>query len=156
MKPKIPAVKVNSDECFLSVGQVIEDGEIIDPGKPHYVHKGEWVEILPVMTVKEVMQISKLQNAGDDAAGLGDNLTQLCVELSRRVIAWNWTDLMGEKLEQPYRRPDVLEQLSSEELMWLMTATGSQESSDERKKGSAQSEPTSLEEAPSQATLPSE
>jgi len=156
MKPKIPTVKVPSDECFLSIGQVIEDGVVTDPGTPHYVHKGEWVEILPVMTVKEVMQISKLQNAGDDAGGLGQNLSLLCIELSRRVIAWNWTGLMGEKLEQPYQRPDVLEGLSSEELMWLMTATGSQESPDERKKGSAQLEPTSLEEKPSQVSLPSE
>ena len=156
MKPKIPATKVPSDECFISIGQVIEDGEIVDPGKPHYVHQGEWVEILPVMTVKEVMQISKLQNAGEDGFRLGENLTALCGELARRVIRWNWTGLMGEKLEQPYGRPDVLEQLSSEELMWLMTATGTQESPDERKKGSAQSEPTSLAEASSQAPLQSE
>jgi len=156
MKPKIPTVKVPSDECFLSIGQVIEDGVVVDPGIPHYVHKGEWVEILPVMTVKEVMQISRLQNASEEGNNLGENLTQLCAELSRRVIAWNWTGLMGETLEQPYQRPDVLEGLSSEELMWLMTASGTQESSDERKKGSVKSEPTSLGKVPNQASLPSE
>ena len=95
MKPKIPAIRVKSDDCAINVGQVVEDGEIVKEGTPHYVHKGEWVEILPVITVKEVMQISKLQNAGDDASGLGENLTELCKELSRRVIKWNWTDLMG-------------------------------------------------------------
>lgn len=156
MKPKIPATKISSDECFISIGQIVEDGEIVTPGTPHYVHKGEWVEILPVMTVKEVMQISKLQNAGEDASGLGENLTALCVELSRRVIRWNWTGLMGEKLEQPYGRPDVLERLSSEELMWLMTASNAQETSAERKKGSAQSEPTFLAEAVNQPPSQSE
>ena len=147
MKPKIPAQKVLSDECSISVGQVIEDGEIVKEGTPHFVHKGEWVEILPVMTVKEVMQISRLQNAGADGSQLGENLTTLCKELSRRVISWNWTDLMGEPMEQPYNRPDVLEGLSSEELMWLMAATNGGESADARKKDSGESENTSLEMA---------
>jgi len=147
MKPKIPAQKVLSDDCSISVGQVVEDGEIVQQGVPHFVHKGEWVEILPVMTVKEVMQISRLQNAGTDGSQLGQNLTDLCKELARRVISWNWTDLMGEPMEQPYNRPDVLEGLSSEELMWLMGATGGGESADARKKDSAESENTSLEMA---------
>jgi len=145
MKPKIPAVRVKSDGCAINVGQVIEEGEIVDKGTPHHIHKGEWVEILPVITVKEVMQISKLQNAGDDAGGLGENLTELCKELSHRVIRWNWTNLMGEPMEQPYNRPDILEGLSSEELMWLMSATSAGESADARKKDSVRSEDTSSE-----------
>ena len=145
MKPKIPAIRVKSDECAINVGQVVEDGEIIDQGTPHYIHKGEWVEILPVITVREVMQISKLQNAGGDASGLGENLTELCKELCRRVIAWNWTDLMGEPIDQPYNRPDILESLSSEELMWLMTATSGGDSADARKKGLNESESISSE-----------
>ena len=147
MKPKIPAQKVLSDDCSISIGQVVEDGEIVQQGTPHFVHKGEWVEILPVMTVKEVMQISRLQNAGTDGTQLGENLTDLCKELARRVISWNWTDLMGEPMEQPYNRPDVLEGLSSEELMWLMGATGGGETADARKKDSDESENTSLEMA---------
>ena len=156
MRPKIPAVKVNSDECFISVGQVIEDGAIVDEGTPYYIHKGEWVEVLPVLTVREVMQINKLQNAASDANGLGENLSMLCKELAQRVIAWNWTDMMGETMEQPYKRPDVLEGLASEELMWLMSATSQQESPDERKKGSKSSANTSLEKESNQAMLPSE
>ena len=147
MKPKIPTVKINSDECAINVGQIIADGEVIEEGTPHHIHKGEWVEILPVMTVREVMQISRLQNSGTDSSELGANLTELCKELSRRVIAWNWTDLMGEPMEQPYNRPDVLEILSSEELLWLMSATNGSESADARKKDSKESENTSLEMA---------
>lgn len=147
MKPKIPTQKVLSDDCAINVGQVVEDGEILSAGTPHYVHQGEWVEILPVMTVKEVMQISKLQNAAGDSTQLGENLTALCHELARRVVSWNWTDLMGEEMDQPYNRPDVLEGLSSEELMWLMAATNGGESADARKKDSEQLENTSLEMA---------
>ena len=147
MKPKIPTVKVESDECAINIGQVIEDGEIVEPGTPHYVHEHEWVEIRPVITVREVMQISRLQNSAGDSSALGENLSDLCRQLSKRVIAWNWTDLMGEEMEQPYNRPDVLERLASEELMWLLSAASQQESADERKKDSEKSENTSLEMA---------
>jgi len=154
-KMKIPATKVLSDECFISTGQVIEDGEIIDAGIPYYVHQGEWVEVMPVLTVKEVMQLSRLQNGSNDPAALGDNLTMLCTELSHRLIAWNWTDLMGEPMEQPFNRPDVLESLSSDELMWLVSATSGSEAADARKKDSDKSGSISLETVDSQATLPS-
>ena len=155
MKPKIPATKVRSDECSINIGQVVEDGEITNPGTPYFVHQGEWVEILPVITVAEVMNISRLQNAASDTTSLDQNLSDLCKELSKRVIAWNWTDLMGEKMEQPYNRPDVLERLASEELMWLMSAASSQESADERKKDSNKAGDTSAETAPSPAASPS-
>ena len=147
MKPKLPTVKIPSDECSISIGQVIEDGEIVEPGKAHYIHKGEWVEIMPVLTVKEVMQLSRLQQGASDSTSLGENLSELCKELSRRIIKWNWTDLMGERLQQPYNRPDVLEGLSSDELLWLVNASSNQENDDDRKKDSEPSESTSSEMA---------
>ena len=156
MKPKIPASRIKSDECAINIGQVVEDGEVINAGVPHYIHQGEWVDILPVMTVKEVVNLSRLQVSGSDPGVLGQNFTELCRELSRRIIGWNWTDLMGNDLEQPYNRPDVLEQLSSDELLWLVSATTNQESPDERKKGSRQSANTSSAVTDSQVTLPSE
>jgi len=156
MKPKIPASRIKSDECAINIGQVVEDGEVINAGVPHYIHQGEWVDILPVMTVKEVVNLSRLQVSGSDPGVLGQNFTELCRELSRRIIGWNWTDLMGNDLEQPYDRPDVLEQLSSDELLWLVSATTNQESPDERKKGSRQSVNTSSAVTDSQVTLPSE
>ena len=150
MKPKIPTVKVPSDECAISIGQIIEDGEITEAGTPHYVHIGEWVEIMPVMAVKEVMQLSRLQRGSDDPSGLGESLSQLCKELSKRIIAWNWTDLVGQPMEQPYNRPDVLEELASDELLWLVNASGVQEGADARKKDSGNLANTSLVTAPSQ------
>ena len=118
MKPKgklkIPAMRVSSDECSITVGQVMEDGEITVPGVRHFVHVDEWVEMMPVLAVKEVVQLSRLQRGSDDAGALGENLSQLCQELSKRVLAWNWTGMMGEPLPQPYNRPDILEDLSAE------------------------------------------
>ena len=64
--------------------------------------------------------------------------------------------MMGEEMEQPYKRPDVLEGLASEELMWLMSAAAQQESPDERKKDSKSSVNISSEMEPSQAMLSSE
>ena len=154
-KMKIPAMKVLSDECVINIGQVIEDGEIINAGTPYYVHQGEWVEVMPVLTVKEVMQLSRLQNGSNNPEALGDNLTMLCVELSHRIMAWSWTDLMGEPLEQPFNRPEILEELSSEELMWLVNATNGGESANERKKDFSKSDDTSSEIKDSQPTLPS-
>ena len=95
------------------------------------------------------MQLSRLQRGSEDTGGLGESLSQLCRELSRRLIKWNWTDLMGEPMEQPYNRPDVIEELSSDELLWLVNAATGQEVAEARKKGSATSANTSLEMAPS-------
>ena len=97
MKSKIPTITVQSDECAINIGQVVEGGEITNPGTPYYVHIGEWVELLPVMTVSEVMQISRLQNATGDTGELGKNLSDLCKELSRHGTgrdSWarNWSN----------------------------------------------------------------
>ena len=150
MKPKIPTIKVISDDCAINIGQVIEDGEITNPGIPHYVHIGEWVEIMPVMAVKEVMQLSRLQRGSENPEGLGESLAELCKELSKRIIKWNWTDLVGDLIDQPYKRPEILEELSADELLWLVNAAGGQEVPETRKKGSDTSGNTSLATAPSQ------
>jgi hypothetical protein len=143
MKPKIPTQKIKSDDCAVNIGQVFEEGEVTNPGTPHYVHKGEWVEIIPVMTVKEVTELSNLQAATSTPGALGKSMTKLCEELSKRVIAWNWTDMMGENMDQPYKNPSVLEDLTSDELMWLINATSDRESIEDRKKDSAPLESTS-------------
>jgi hypothetical protein len=132
-----------ADDCSISIGQVIEDGEITDPGTPHYIHIGEWVEVMPVVAVREVMQLSRLQMGIEDRGSLGESLGQLCQELSKRLVAWNWTDLVGQAMEQPHNRPDVLEELSADELLWLVNAAAEKESAAARKKGSNGSERSS-------------
>ena len=133
-KLKIPAIKIRCDECAINVGQVVVDGEITDPGTAYYVHEGETVEMMPVITVREVMQLSRLQLAATETGSLGESLNELCQELSHRIIAWDWTDLSGEPLEQPFNRPDVMVGLSSDELLWLVNAASGQETAEDRKK----------------------
>ena len=145
MKPKskLPTIQIPSDDCIVSIGQVVEDGEIKDEGTPYYVHEGEWIEVIPVMTVREVLQLSKLQAGMSGDNNIGDNLGMLCVELSKRIMAWNWTDMMGEPLAQPYKNPEVLEEVTSEELLWLVSATSQTETPAARKKDSEPLETTS-------------
>ena len=148
MKPKantlkIPPRRVAADDCAINIGQVIQDGAITAPGTPHYIHVGEWVDVMPVLTVREVMHLSRLQRGADNADGLGESLSQLCQELARRLFAWNWTGLAGEELEQPHHRPDVLEGLSADELLWLVNATTDQETPAARGKDSEPSGNTS-------------
>ena len=145
MKPKLklPTIRIKSDECYISVGQVVEDGEIINEGTPYYVHEKEWIEVIPVMTVREVLHLSKLQSGMSNTSDIGENLTMLCQELSKRIVSWNWTDIMGEPLEQPYKNAAVLEEITSEELLWLVGATSQTESTDARKKDSEPLEITS-------------
>ena len=153
MKPKgklkIPAIKVLADDCNINIGQVMEDGETINPGTSHHVHVDEWIEVMPVIAVKEVMQLSRLQRAGEESGTLGESLEQLCRELSKRIITWNWTDMMGAPLAQPYQTPEVIMALTVEEVMYLIQAASGQESPDERKNGSGPSAVTSSAAAPS-------
>ena len=145
MKPKskIPTIKVASDDCTVSVGQVVKDGEVVDEGTAYPVHEGEWIEVIPLMTVREVLHLSHLQAGIGEGGDIGDNLSMLCQELSKRILSWNWTDLMGETLEQPYKNPSVLEDITSEELLWLVTATTQTETGEDRKKDLEPSEVTS-------------
>ena len=86
-KWKIPPARIPSDDCQVHVGRVIEDGEIKDPGTPYNVHVDEWVELLPSRSVTEVMALGDLANATPGS------LRTLCQELSKRVVAWNWTGM---------------------------------------------------------------
>lgn len=141
-KSKIPAVRVASDDCAIMQGRVIRDGVIIHPGDPVYVHQGEWVEIIPVQSMREFLALTGLigivpgeQSQAAKIAQLRTPLMELCDVLARRVLAWNWTDLMGEPLPQPYGKPDVIQMLSDDEMLWLVTAAQG-ETGAQRKNGS--------------------
>ena len=144
-KPKIPLKKVPADDCVVYVGRVHDKaGEIVVPGEPIQPHVGEWVELIPLQSVGQIMALSRCAAL---AAGAGESTTpkellamdgafdDLCRGLAQRVVSWNWTDLMSEPLEQPYRRPDIIKALTSEEIMWLRQAVEG-ETPVERKNGS--------------------
>lgn len=151
LKPKIPLLHIPSDDCAVMVGQVVEDGNITTEGTPHYVHVGEWVEVLPITSLLEVSALSRLKSlaGNEDMGGLDQSFADLCRELSKRIISWSWTDMMGAPLAQPYQNPEVIVALTVEEVMYLIQAASGQESPDERKNGSGPSAVTSSAAAPS-------
>ena len=138
---KVPLRRVASDSCAIMLGRVIEDGEITNPGTAHYVHQGEWVDFLPVGSLAEVVQlIDDLRPIKEvlDARHLSKvagRITARCNRLSKRVIAWNWTDLAGDPLPQPYGKPEVLLNLNNDELLWLIVQAQTSESGSDQKNG---------------------
>lgn len=146
-KFKIKPKKLDSSDCVVHVGQVIENEKITDQGEAYYIHQNEWVTILPVVSMKEsfaLMSIANIENA-PDAEG---SLSKVCEALSERVMDWNWTDNSGEPLPKPYKNPDVFQDLLNEELIWLITSSLG-ESPSERKNGLEPSQITQSAEAQS-------
>jgi len=129
-KWKIPPMRVESDDCAIYIGRVIEDGEITDDGTPHHVHVGEWVELLPCRSLAEIMALAEVGAAAQSGAG---SIRTLCQELSKRVTGWNWTGMDSEPLPQPYENPLVLESLTDDELMWVLSAAQGKETTATRK-----------------------
>ena len=50
-KFKIPPRKIDSSDCVVHVGQKIEDGKIVDEGDAFHIHEGEWVKIVPYVSM---------------------------------------------------------------------------------------------------------
>ena len=141
LKPKIPPRRVASDACTVNVGRTVVDGKIDNPGIDYPVHKGEYVEIIPAVTVAEVLAFATMQRLSisrdeRDAAAVEQIFRDLCEQLSHRIMGWTWTDMMGQPLPNPHGRPEVLMRLSNDELVWLVNAASGQETAEERAKGS--------------------
>ena len=142
-KVKIPPVRIDTSDCEVFVGRVIEDGEIV-PGKEgtgYMVHKGESVWAIPLSSLGAWLGLSGVTPDGDseeDAvtqlAGIEVGFTSLCVALSKRIVSWDWTDLGGDPLSQPWKRPEVFRELSVDELIFLAGAIN-REGTDEAKNG---------------------
>ena len=120
---------------------MIQDGKVVIPGVPHYVHQGEWVEFLPVTSMGDLLALLKGLTPENDSAGettpevLGARITSRCEWLANQLVAWDWTDLLGAPLPCPHGKPDVLLRLSNDELMWLIGESQSTETETDRKNG---------------------
>ena len=127
---KIPPDRVKSDDCAVYIGRVVNDGEITEAGTPYHVHKGEWVDVLPCRSLAEMMAVSAI--AADALSGVA-SLRQICTELSKRVVGWNWTGMDSQPLAQPFGNPELLETLTDDEVLWLLGAAKGDETQEERK-----------------------
>ena len=90
-KMKLASIRIASDGCKVVQGRVVADGVIKIEGTPVAMHEGEWVEIVPVMTLREMLSLQRLQKSIKENES--KDFTALCVELSKRVTAWNWTEI---------------------------------------------------------------
>ena len=149
-KLKLEPVLVPADDCTVYIGRKWNpDWSIKEDGEPVRPHQGEWVKVIPVSSVSNFLSIGDMmREAGKTDMNNPQVITaitpafqQLCDQLSKRIVEWNWTDWDGEPLEQPHRRPDVIAQLSEDEVLWLVTAVQG-ETPDQRKKDSEPSTPS--------------
>ena len=138
-KNKIPTRTVKSDDCVIHVGRVFdrEKGTILDMGTPYHIHEGEKIEVIPIVSIRQYMAWNKVFSQISNTDIAENALNEICCELSRKIKRWNWTDNDGKKLPQPYKNPDVLKELTEEELIWLSSALV--ETGEERKNASAPS-----------------
>ncbi len=150
---KIPSKRIPADDCLVYVGRQIQDGKVVEPGTGYPVHKDEWVEVVPVASVGQMLAIVRVQRAVANTPQGSQAFEELCREVSNRVKDWNWTDLEGEPLPKPYRNPEAVKALTNDELLWLIKAI-SDETPGERKNASGPSA-TSLSTGGPQPARPS-
>jgi len=132
---KIPSKRVPSDDCIVRVGRKIADEKIVEEGIAYNIHEGEWIEVIPVRSLRQYFALSRLI-AGGDAQKMESSLDDLCEQVAERVTAWNWTDMGGNPLPQPYKNPDAIKTLTEDELLYLMSAVQG-ETPGQRKNASA-------------------
>lgn len=113
--------EIPSDQCPAGY-----NGEIC------YPHQEEVVVLFPGWCWGEVEAYQELKRLGDKirSGKAGPEaieetnkwMDQLCEFLSHRIVSWTWTDRRGRPLPQPDGTAGPLKALTSEEIVWLMTA----------------------------------
>ncbi len=145
---KIPLERVDASELAIYTNQVIQNGEVVQQGDAHFIHEDEWVELVPTRTMEEYLSLAELasatsiKNDAESGMALARSLGALSEALAKRVVHWNWTDVMGVPMDQPFGRPDLIRSLHNEELLWLVGAAQG-ETPDQRGNGSTPSQGTS-------------
>lgn len=138
---KIPPVRVPADDCVVYIGRKTKGTVILEQGEPTYPHKEEWVEIIPVSSLRQVISFSSMVEAARgkkrlserDILSLSPQFQILCEEIAKRLTNWNWTDWDRKPLPKPYQKPDVIAELTDDEVLWLLACT-QLETKAERKK----------------------
>ena len=119
---KPASVRVPSDDFVVEIG-----------GQPFHTHEGEWVEVLPQMSVRDMQQMQRLnrvdveldalagEDGGEDAvlALLDATYADVCRTLAARITDWTWTDDAGRPLPKPDGTAEPFRCLTPRELMYL-------------------------------------
>ena len=121
---KIPPKRVDASDCVINVGRRVKDGVVIAAGTAYEVHKGEWVDVLPLITTRQFLSLQKLIGKLNepDPERISKGLDELCEDIASKLLDWNWTDLDGNSLPKPYKHPEVIKALYDDEIMWLLAA----------------------------------
>lgn len=93
------------------------DFEIEEDGHTYRPHDGEWVDILPVKSFARWLAYQKVRGEGD-----AESFDLLLAQMSRAIVAWNWTDWGGEPMPEPYKHPEVIAALDNREVQYLINA----------------------------------
>jgi hypothetical protein len=144
---KIPNRVIPSDDCKVTVD-----------GVDYFPHEGEQIAVRPKLPVSEYNTLARFYDlagkaqdskSGDEqeataaAAGamfgqIGELFEELCSILASYVLAWTWTDNDGEPLPQPKGRPEVIRELTDEELWYILgVAMGGSNKAQEKNGGEA-------------------
>jgi len=115
-KPKFQAERIKADNCLVLVD-----------GKAYAVHVGEWVDLLTVRQIgamETYCALSILHEVAEQTPrAVVDRLREVREILSEVIQGWNWTDIDGQALPQPYHNPDALRRLTIDEVVWLLEKT---------------------------------
>ncbi|MCH9011287.1 MAG: hypothetical protein IIC21_11730 [Chloroflexi bacterium] len=130
LKKGLPIKRVPSDDCLLYPKKMFETDEggvpaqLKERGEGIAVHVGEWVEIVPMASMFQYLRLEKGSDLAFDA---------VCENLSKKIVRWNWTDILGDPYPQPFRNPAVLRTLEDDELVYLIKLLQTGETEGERK-----------------------
>jgi len=98
-----------------------DDFEMLDGEQVYHPHEGEWVEFRRKIAPADIKVMADFSTS--DAPGLREtvqNFDLICKLLARVVIDWNWTGPDGEAYAKPHNDPKAFEELSDDELGYLM------------------------------------
>jgi len=122
-KLKIPAIRIPLDECLAPVVDAAGAKTMT------VVHPGEWIDVLPVLSVGQARRLVGLIGTNDDKA--------FAQELSAIIVAWEMSDVLGVAFRPPWQDPtaimDMFDRLSTEEQAWIVRRLLNRESPAERK-----------------------
>jgi hypothetical protein len=157
-QPRIkPPTRIPSDDFTVEAGDEV-----------YHPHAGEWVEMSTRTTVKETRALRRfLQFAsemqaleGEPNAGaeflrvLDEEFDTLTAGLASRVRDWNWTDDHGQELPKPDGTSTPFENLSAEELFYLINLSNRGASGESRKNASGAMPTTGSDSQPTPIPTP--